>query len=367
MTDLFRREAIEHYAGEARRSGDVLRLSPDWIRRTFWLLAGLTGVGALFAALAPIPEYADGPAVVWMEPTLVTARVAGTVDSIPVQDLDSVRVGDPLVYLDAEDEVATLNRFTTEFDLQLVNRLTYPLDQDVCTALRSLRAERALAQERLNERCLRAPHAGVVTDLHVHEGQHVLPGDVLLSLNAQTSDSGRTILALLPASFRPLLKVGAPLRLEPSGYRYVYRTATIERIDRQVLGPSAVRRYLGQQMADAVPVQGPVILVQARLRSGRFLVGGRPHDLYHGMQGTAAVWIRSQTLLQMLIPWWESGERNWAGTVGRDRASLPAITKDQLAVTGAVTVSPAERCAGRGMARTIRTITAESMAMAALP
>ena len=54
------------------------------------------------------------------------------------------------------------------------------------------------------------------------------------------------------ASTTPSNTDGMSLRLELAGYRYEYSELTIDSIDDEVVGPSEVRRYLPQEIADAV-------------------------------------------------------------------------------------------------------------------
>ena len=46
MSDLFRKEAVEHHSGRGR-IGDVLRVAPAWPSRLLWLLLFLVAVGVV--------------------------------------------------------------------------------------------------------------------------------------------------------------------------------------------------------------------------------------------------------------------------------------------------------------------------------
>src|SRR5919201_1448518 len=93
---LYRAEAVEHHA-KSRERGHILRITPSWMRWTYWLVLGLIALTFTFASLAKVSEYAIGPAIVRVEPrTEVTATVAGTVESVEAQPGQRVRTGDVL-------------------------------------------------------------------------------------------------------------------------------------------------------------------------------------------------------------------------------------------------------------------------------
>jgi pyruvate/2-oxoglutarate dehydrogenase complex dihydrolipoamide acyltransferase (E2) component len=53
---------------------------------------------------------------------------------------------------------------------------------------------------------VRAPVAGVVSDVRIHPGQQLLPGEVILSIVGE--DARFEVVAMLPGHRRPLLKPG---------------------------------------------------------------------------------------------------------------------------------------------------------------
>lgn len=299
--DIFRKEALEHHLQGHRREGDLLRISPAWTRWAYWLLVAVFAMGALFVLFGRLYEYAQGPAVVRVEGrTELTALAAGTVTSVEVQPGQAVAARQVLVRFYDSQEGAELDRIQSEFNLQLVNYLKNPTEPSVRQALITLRTQKEFAESRLEERIVRAPQASVVSDIHVRPGQHVSPGDTILTLAGE--ESGISIIAMMPGHYRPLLKPGMPLRLELSGYRYAYQRLTIDSIGDEVIGPQAARRYLGQEIADAVALPGPVVLVHARLPGPTFTTEGRTYDFHDGMHGTAEVRVRSESILLTLVP-----------------------------------------------------------------
>ena len=131
-------------------------------------------------------------------------------------------------------------------------------------------------------------------------GQSVEPGEVIASI---AREGGRfSVLVLLPGQQRPALREGQPLRLELVGYQYVYQTMMIERVDEGVIGPHEVRRVLGPEVADSIPVDGPVGVVHATLPDATFVWGGDVYRYFDGMHATARVRVRTERLLTMLVP-----------------------------------------------------------------
>jgi membrane fusion protein (multidrug efflux system) len=297
---LFRQEALQHYA-EYRAHGNLLRLSPRWAAWAYGLLVAVLVVGALYAVFGTVYEYASGPAIVRIEGrTDLTARAAGTVADVLVRPGQRVAEGELLVRFYLSQEGAELDRIQHEFDGQLVKILRDPADQAARQALTSLRAQRELAQAHLEERSVRAPQAGVVSDIRIRRGQHLDPGDRLLTMVG--AEARCAVVALLPGQYRPLLRPGMALRLELTGFKYAYRELQIDSIGDELVGPSEVKRYLGQDLADTVAVAGPVVIVQAHLPTSTFVANHRAFHYYDGMPGTAEARVRAESILVTLVP-----------------------------------------------------------------
>jgi len=98
------------------------------------------------------------------------------------------------------------------------------------------------------------------------------------------------------------LREGQSLRMEMTGYPYVYKTLRITRVDDEVIGPTEVRRFLGPEIADSIPLSGPVVVVHAALADDAFISGGESFRYFDGMHATARAQLRSQNLLLTLIP-----------------------------------------------------------------
>lgn len=297
---LFRREAVDHHM-RARHEAHLLRLTPAWALWTYRLLVAVCVVALAFGIFGSVNDYASGTAIVRMEERLdVTARAAGTVTSVEVSPGQHVAASQVLVRLYSASEAAELRRIENEFELQLVKMLREPGDVAARGALTTLRVQRELAMARIDERTLRAPRAGRVSDIRIRPGQQLEPGELAVSLTGD--DSHFRVVAMLPGQYRPLLRPGMPLRLELNGFPYAYQTLTIESVGNEVVGPAEVRRYLRQSDADSIRPEGSLVLVEARLPTTSFTDGGRTLGFYEGMQGRVEIAIRSENILLTLIP-----------------------------------------------------------------
>jgi membrane fusion protein, multidrug efflux system len=300
-TELFRAEALSYHHEGHHGGGDVLRISPEWIPAAYWLLLVVIAAGAAYGTFGTLTEYATGPAVIRVEGrTHVTAPTASTVATVDVRPGQRVAAGSVLVTLYLADRAGQLERSNREFDLQMIKFLRDPADQAARSSLTTLRAERQLAQIRVEEQWLKAPHSGIVSDIRIRPGQHLTPGDPVLSLLG--GDMRWVVITILPGHARPLLRPGTPMRLELTGYRYAYRDVAIQSVGEEIVGPAEVRQYLGQEIADAVPVTGPAVLVKARLPSNTFQADGRSLSYHEGMLGTVDAHLRRQPILLSIIP-----------------------------------------------------------------
>ncbi len=309
-SDLFREEAVEHYLSAANREGDWLRISPRWMGATFWLLVGLVAAFLVYSLVGTIDEHSSGPAVVRLSGrTEVTASQPGAVVSVAVRPGDRVAAGQPLVRFHSDREAADLARIQREWELQLVERLRDPTDPAPAQALIALQTQRELARDRLEERVVRAPRAGLVGDVRCRPEQHVQAGEILLSL--ATAASRPTLVAVLPGQHRPLLERGMPLTLELRGYDHAPQHLEIAAVSEEVVGPEEARRVLGPDIAAAVTLTGPVVLVQAPFPAATFEVGGRTYELHDGMWGEAEVRVRSEPLLSALVPGMRTVMERW--------------------------------------------------------
>ena len=298
---IFRQQALEHAARARSFEGGPLRMSPRWVKMSFWLILALALAASAYSIFGHINEYAVGPAVVRVKGQMeITATSQSIVEAVEVKPGQRVEAGQVLVRFHESQETAELDRLNREFELELVKVLRDPQDDSARQSLTTLSASRELARRRVEERTLRAPQAGVVGDVRIRAGQALQPGDVAVSL---IGGSARySLVAILPGHYRPMLRPGMDLRLELSGYRYAYMTVKVETIGDEVVGPTEVKRFLGQQLADTVQLGGPAILVEATLPASTFDSDGQTYNFFDGLHGTAEARVRSERIILTLVP-----------------------------------------------------------------
>jgi len=210
-----------------------------------------------------------------------------------------VRAGQTLVHFQTTQETAELERINREVQLQTL-RFLRDADEGAKAALASLRASQEQAQAHLKERSVVAPRAGIITNLRTRPGQLLAPGDVVATIVDEKS--AFTVVALVPGQFRPMLKRNLKLRLALEGFPYTYKDLPIEEISDEVIGPNEVRRYLGNELGDTLPVQGSMVLVRARLPDAAFKFEGKSFSYYDGIPGHVDIRVRSLRLLVLMFP-----------------------------------------------------------------
>jgi membrane fusion protein (multidrug efflux system) len=298
--DIFRREAYEALA-ERKSAGNVLRIAPRWTNWAYWIVVAAVAVTFLFSAIATVSEYAEGPALVRAEGRMdLTSVSGGTVVAVEVQPGQRVAADQVLVRFYMAHEAQELRRINREFELQLLKLMRDPSDEAARSALSGLRAQRDQAEARVDERTVKAPRAGIVSDVRIRPGQLLQPGDLIVSLVA--ADARFSVVGLLPARYRPMLKPGMKIRLELSGFKYSYRDLVIDSVGDEVVGPNEARRYIGQELGDAVAVDGPLVLVRARLPTRTFTSEGRSFRYYNGVPASVEVRVRERSVLVTMIP-----------------------------------------------------------------
>ncbi|HEY2029475.1 MAG TPA: HlyD family efflux transporter periplasmic adaptor subunit [Myxococcales bacterium] len=302
----FRAEALQSYR-QRLVHGEVLRLSPAWVDRTYWILVAALMTATVYVSIGTVNQYASGPAVIRIDDRIdLTFPMDGVVKEVRVQPGQHVAKGDLLVRLDDRSEGAELDSARREFDLELVQRL-HERGPPRNTSLSPLLAKLSLTGANLRARSLRAPDAGTIADVRLRPGHRISAGEVVLSV--VRDDASFSMIAVLPGRDRPLLRVGQPMLFEISGFADARQRVPISEIGDEVVGPGEVKRFLNPEMSDAFVVPGPSVLVTGSLSAGAFHLEGRRLRLYDGMQGTVDVAVRSEPLVFAFVP----SLRRWIG------------------------------------------------------
>jgi len=299
---IFRAEALERHAG-GECEGDVLRLDRAWAPVVYRVLVAAAFGAFLFVSLFDVNEYASGPAVVRVDGRrMITATSPATVEEVLVRPGQLVDVGAVLVRMYNVEENNELARASRELDMALVRMLRDPNETGVKQSLAARRASRDQAKNVVDSRTVRAELQGYVSDVRVRTGQHVNAGEVLLAV-APKGSAQVSLVAMLPADYRPMLKSGLSMRFELDGFRFEYSDLTVTNVSAEAVGPTEVQRFLGQERADAVQLDpGAKVLVTASLPAATFTSEGEPYGYFDGLTGTAEVRVRSEPILVTLVP-----------------------------------------------------------------
>ena len=279
--------------------GRLVTTPRAWIRWAYPTLIGLVVALIVAAAIIEVPMYSTGVSIITVEGEQVTSPMTGTVAEVVVVPRARVTIGDPVLRLRALEEEAELAATETDYRNALATFLTNPGDDGVRTALAVIATRRQRAKAAVDARTLRAPVAGIVGDIRVRRGQPVAQGAQVMKISPSTDPS---VVALLPGFDRPRLEIGMTLQIELPGYHKQREAAVIDAIGSQVIGPEEARKSLGDPIADALPISGPVVIVRAHLAARTFEAGGRAYTFHDGMLGKAEVRVDHESVLRALLP-----------------------------------------------------------------
>jgi hypothetical protein len=110
-----------------------------------------------------------------------------------------------------------------------------------------------------------------------------------------------SVVAVLPGRVHAFVSPRQTIRLSVDGFRGSFSELTLATAS-EVVGPEEARRLLGPEAAEALRPNGPVVLLRAPLPRRTFESEGRSFDYRAGLHGVAQVRLRSQPLLQVLVP-----------------------------------------------------------------
>ena len=230
--------------------------------------------------------------------TPVTARSKGVVIAVAVQAGDEIQVGDALAFLDDIEQRDATRRLSRELEAALHDQKLNPVHATEDAALRALKLQLEQAQAALESRVIRAPTKGVVSDVRISAGQQIDIGEIAASV--VDPDEQLQVLALIPGADRPQLAPGMRIRLQLSGYHYIYQDLVIEKIS-EVMGSNEAHLVLGSD-AENLHIRGPVTVIRAKLPNSYFVVDDQKFRYHEGMIGTVEVSLRSERAIFAILP-----------------------------------------------------------------
>lgn len=299
---LYRPEALEAHRNRGTE-GAPIHISPAWVRRAYPLIILAVLVAAAFTIFIKVPTYSTGRGVVVLDGTTVTAPAIGTVEKLYVTPGQAVEKGSILVKLQAAAEQDEVTNAKAELDNATRAYLSEQSDENTKKQLASIWARYNTAKSKLEQRTIRAPKAGTVSDIRTRNGALLQMGDAI----AMIVEGGNTlpeIHAFLPAKDRPRLRVGQTLQVGLSGYTKIREQAEITYVAREGIGSSEVAKLLGPSLADALrmPPDGSYVLVKARLPHRTFETDHAVLPFSQGMLADTEVKIAEKPFLVTLFP-----------------------------------------------------------------
>jgi biotin carboxyl carrier protein len=298
---LYRPEALEQHRRRGQE-GVVTELSPGWVKATYKVLLGALTVAIVAAFVIHVPTYSEGPGVVVLPGSPITAGAPGTVDDIFVQTGMLVKKGNALVKLKSEKEESAYRQAKSELDTALQSYLFDPSDEQVRKTLSSAQAAAKRAEDEVEQRTVRASADGTVSDIRVGIGKSVNFGDPICTIVAPGTQP--ELWAFLPGSDIARLKDGQELQIELSGYQKTREKGTIYSITKGVSGSAMARQMLGPELADALKLaqDGSYVLVKAKIGKNTFRAKGKKYFFHHGMPAKNEVRVEDKRFITTLLP-----------------------------------------------------------------
>jgi hypothetical protein len=108
---------------------------------------------------------------------------------------------------------------------------------------------------------------------------------------AFVSDTNQVI-ALLPSQYRTDIEVGQPFIFDLEGQRSATQHLTVTSVSATALGVDELRRVLGPDVADRVPMSAPMIVVEARSTT----------PMHRGIIGHARIAGKRKPLVYLIFP-----------------------------------------------------------------
>ena len=116
------------------------------------------------------------------------------------------------------------------------------------------------------------------------------------------SDSNNEVLALMPGAYAPQIHAGMPLILRIDGYPQSRESLTIREVAPDIVGPNEAERYVGKEIAQALSLSGPILMVRTTLPKETFQSADEKFHYHDGMVAQAEVRVRKEPLITALVP-----------------------------------------------------------------
>jgi multidrug efflux pump subunit AcrA (membrane-fusion protein) len=162
------------------------------------------------------------------------------------------------------------------------------------------------AQAQLDQRIIRAPAAGRLSDLAAMNGTTVQPGTTVATIFQPGARPQAWV--YLPASDLPRIKKDMLLQIAIEGFKKKRAKLKILDISQEGIGANDVRKSVGQGLADTLklPNDGATyIRVVGEFEFDRIPMGDKVYDLVHGMPIKGEIAIETRPFLADVFPFFE--------------------------------------------------------------
>jgi multidrug resistance efflux pump len=300
---LYRGEALEAHRNRGAE-GQLVQLSPTWVKRAYPLLVGSILIALVFTVLVRVPTYSQGFAVIVFEgSTSVTSSATGTVDKVFVKDNELVKKGDPLVRLNSPEQAAALAQAETEWKDAQIQFLFDQTDDQIRKSMMTTATARDHALATVEARTIRAPRDGVITNLHVKEGMAVNLGSYVMQVTDENSEI--EAIAFMPGKDGPRIRNKMTMQLAIDGYSKSRALAAITHVQADAISASEAAKLAGDMLVESVAKElaaGTWVAVRARMPSRQFKTEHATFNYHHGMHAKAEIKVQSKPFLSTLLP-----------------------------------------------------------------
>lgn len=299
---LYRGEALE--AHRTRGSEGVLvQLSPAWVRRTYPLLVATLLIGIVASIFITVPTYSSGHGYIKFEGTPVVAPLGGNVEKVLVQRGQQVKRGTLLAKLNSAQEAIALTQATRDYENAMYQYLVDQTDEQTKKTLAGALTQMERAQATEEQRLVRAPVDGTVSDVRVALGTQLNPGDSMMTIVAPGTEP--EVVAFLPGKDRPRLRNDMEMQVELNGFTKGREHVKLTSISTEIVsGEEIMRQILGPKLAESFRQLngGTWVIVKGRLPSRTFRADNETHFYYHGLTARTEVKIKDKAFLLTLLP-----------------------------------------------------------------
>ncbi|HEY1551790.1 MAG TPA: HlyD family efflux transporter periplasmic adaptor subunit [Kofleriaceae bacterium] len=302
---LYRPEALDHHRKRGTE-GVVADLSPRWVRRAYPMLVISILSALAFAFFVKVPTYSTGKGVVLFPGTRANAPASGSVAQVYHAVTDHVKKGDWIAKLTSQSEESDLRRAETEDNIAVASYLVDPTDDQTRKSLAAAHAGRRRAQEAVDQRTVRAPCDGIITEIHAAEGQTLQFGDEIALVSKENEMP--YVRAFMPGNDISQLekkKDETDGQIDIKGYTKGREHGKIMSVAASSISGAEVRRQLGVAYEGAVGTNQDGLMfaeVHIALKSRTFMYHGAPLAFAAGMQADVEIKLDSKRFLMQLLP-----------------------------------------------------------------